>query len=102
MRLAWRRDWSALWREAAAVGQKAPVGGGRANTPVEDARAVTSLVRDGLLSKALGRVMSRAAFAVGSNVLTALGNLFPAGVIPDRVGGSVVTDEVRERLFDAT
>ena len=60
-----------------------------------------SLVGDGLLSKALGRVMSRAAVAVEPKVVESLQKLFPAGVLPSAVDNSALSSELRARLVEA-
>ena len=82
LRLAWKGDWGALWRDAAAAGGHAAQPGGRARTLREEARAVNTLVREGLVSKALSLVRSTGALVGGSAVYTALLALFPAGAVP--------------------
>ena len=100
LRLAWRGDWAALWREAAAAGQSAPVRAGRAPTSEEDARAIHGLVRDGLLGKALSRVMARGAVASGPQVVESLRELFPSAALPMIDGHPPVADDDRERLLE--
>ena len=56
------------------------------------------MVREGLLSKALGRLMSRAAVAVGPHVVESLQTLFPPGVLPNAVGGVALSPELRSKL----
>ena len=101
LRLAWQGEWGALWREAAAASDKAPLRAGRAPTPGEDARAVGTLVREGLLSKALGRVMSRAAVAVEPKVSESLQKFYPSGILPSAVGNSTLASGLRARLVEA-
>ena len=57
LRLAWKGDWGSLWRDAAASARDSPRAAARGKTPAEDACVVSSLVRDGLLSKALAVVL---------------------------------------------
>ena len=58
------------------------------------------MVKDGLIGKALGRVMSRAAVATGPQVLTSLRELFPRAVLPTVGGHAPPADDVRNQLLE--
>ena len=101
LRLAWRGDWAALWRDAATAGHTSPIRGGRNATVEEDARAINSLVRESMIGKALSRVMSRAAVAVGPQVLSALTGLFLTTSLPTSRGSARTKMAVPKRLCQA-
>ena len=77
LRLAWKGDWGALWRESAAAWDRTPQGKGRAKTTAEEARSITQLLTEGLVSKALGLVLRKGAVVVEQEVYATLQSLFP-------------------------
>ena len=102
LRLAWKGDWGSLWRDAAASARDSSRAAARGKTPAEDARSVSSLVRDGLLSKALAVVLRQSAVLVGPDVHAALVDLFPPGALPEGLPAPPpMAPETRADLVDA-
>ena len=79
LRLAERGDWAALWRAAHAPGTRPPGRSGRRPTPERAAQQAETLVKEGLVSKAMTTVARPTTPAQGSGVYATLENLFPTG-----------------------
>ena len=92
IRLAWRGDWGALWREANAAADAASTGRERRTTPKDTARAVEAFLADGLVSKALGLVTRSAPLVTEASAQPELQALFPAGT-PATAGPRQPVDE---------
>lgn len=101
VRFAWAGDWGALWREAKGSADHAPQRDGRTETAKEQARAVSALIKDGLMGKAVARVLQRACAATGQTIGDALQALFPTGILPTVfTRAEAVSPEVRARLVE--
>ena len=82
LRLAWHGDWGSLCREAGVAASHAPRSKGRTPTAEEDVRAVRACLKDGLLGRALGRLLRAGGQAVGAGVCDTLRSLFQQGAFP--------------------
>jgi len=79
LRLAERGDWAALWRAAHTPGARSPGRSGRRPTPERAATQTETLVKEGLVSKAMAAAARPATPAQGSGVHATLQGLFPTG-----------------------
>ena len=103
LRLAATGDWGSLWRAAMTTGARRPRRGGRRPTPEEDAREVETLLKEGLISKAMVRATGAAAVAHGPEVPEALQALFPDGETGTHPGPAPAApdEETKEALVEA-
>lgn len=101
VRLAWKGDWGALWREAAAIAARAPQPRDKEPSTKQEVKTIEALLADTLVSKASALVTRSAKVVTNAGALPELQALFPDGEPVPRTSPEGPSAEIRQQLVEA-